>query len=369
MQFYNVLSTFDVATRASLRNLLGTLKQGFAPAPGQPLSNSGAGGLKMAVPQLTPVLKDTALITRALRGTQPGDLENLLASASQVTSTLAGSSSQLEDLVTSLNRTSSALAASDGSLGQSISGLDQTLQVAPAALSAVDHSLPPLVNLATALDPSLRVSPPIIDKLTGDVRELATVLAPAERSALLTSLRATFQQFPTILHDLAVVFPITKQVTDCLQHNVLPVLNMQAPDGSLSTGEPVWKDFLHFLPGVAGASGTFDGNGPWTRTLLGAGTNSLSGGILGKIPILGKIVGAAPAGNTSLLGARPAWVGDLTPADFRPDVKCATQRVPSLASPAVSTDLRTRSASPPSQGTDNRARTEIAQLAKRRTAR
>jgi virulence factor Mce-like protein len=365
VQFYNVLSTFDVTTRASLKNLLNTLNQGLAAQPGHPLSDSGAGGLKVATSQLTPVLKDTALITRALRGTQPGDLENLLSSASQVTSTLAGNSSQLTDLVTSLNQTSSALAASDGALAQSIAGLDETLKVAPPALTAVDRALPPLVNLATALGPSLKVAPPIIDKLIGDVRTLSAVLAPAQRNALLTSLKATFQQFPTILTQLAVVFPITKQVTDCLTTHVVPILNQQVPDGSLSTGEPVWKDFLHFLPGVAGASGTFDGNGPWTRTLLGAGTNTLSGGSLGSIPILGQLVGAAPAGNTSLLGARPAWVGDLKASDFRPDAQCSSQPLPSLAAPAAASDLHTTRATPPSAKTVREAQAEIAQLSKR----
>src|SRR5205085_6276957 len=140
---------------------------------------------------------------------------------------------------------------------------------------------------------SLKVAPPILDKLVGEVRELAAVLAPAERDALLTSLKATLQQFPSILNQLAAVFPVTKQVTNCLQTHLLPVLNQQVPDGSLSTHKPVWQDFLHFLPGVAGASGTFDGNGHWTRTLLGAGTNSITGGILGKIPVLGQLVGAA----------------------------------------------------------------------------
>ena len=362
VQFYNVLSTFDVATRASLKNLLNTLNQGFSAQPGHPVSDSGAGGLKVATSQLTPVLKDTALITRALGGTQPGDLENLLSSASQVTSTLAGSSSQLADLVTSLNKTSSALAASDGALAQSVVGLDETLKVAPAALSAIDHALPPLVNLATALGPSLKAAPPIIDHLTSDVNELATVLAPRERNELLTSLKATFQQFPSILKQLAVVFPITKQVTDCLQSHVVPILNEQVPDGSLSTGEPVWKDFLHFLPGVAGASGTFDANGAWTRTLLGAGTNSLSGGILGTIPILGQLVGAAPPGNNSLLGARPSWVGDLKASDFRPDAKCASQPLPSLAAPAATSDLRTRKTAPPSARTVRRANALVAQL-------
>src|SRR5205085_3340279 len=114
-----------------------------------------------------------------------------------------------------LNTTSSALAASDGSLRQSISGLDQTLQVSPAALSAVDHALPPLVNLAQALDPSLRAAPPLLDKLIGTVRELGAVVAPAERSGLLTALKATFQEFPSILTQLATAFPISKQITDC----------------------------------------------------------------------------------------------------------------------------------------------------------
>jgi virulence factor Mce-like protein len=364
VQFYNVLSSFDVATRASLKNVLNTLNEGFSAQPGHPLSDSGAGGLKIAASQLTPVLKDTALITRALRGTQPGDLERLLSSASQVTSTLAGSDPQLGDLVTSLNRTSAALAASDGALSQSISGLDQTLQAAPPALSAIDRALPPLVNLATAIDPSLKIAPPIIDEVTGAVRELASIVSPAERGALLTSLKATFQQFPSILRQLAIVFPVTKQVTDCLQTHVLPIFTSKVPDGQLSTNRPVWQDFLHFLPGVAGASGTFDGNGPWTRALLGAGTDSLSGGVLGTIPLIGPLVGAAPPGNSSLLGARPAWVGDLKASDFRPDMPCSSQKVPSLVSPTAAADLTSRRTPPPSATTMARAKALLASLSK-----
>ncbi|MGH3610865.1 MAG: hypothetical protein ACRDRD_22665, partial [Pseudonocardiaceae bacterium] len=39
-----------------------------------------------------------------------------------------------------------------------------------------------------------------------------------------------------------------------------------------------------------------------------------------------------PAGGGSLLGARPIWAGDMTSADFRPDVPCAGQALPSLGS-------------------------------------
>jgi phospholipid/cholesterol/gamma-HCH transport system substrate-binding protein len=337
VQFYKVLSTFDVATRASLKGVLDTFNQAFSNPPGHPLSDSGAGGFKQAVPQLTPTLKDVALITRALRGTQVGDLERLLSSASAVTSTVAASDPSLADLVRSLNRTSSALAASDGALAQSVSGLDQTLQVAPRALAAVDHALPPTVALAVALDPSLKLAPPILVSVTGAVRQLARVVAPAERSGLLTTLRATFQQFPSILHQLAVVFPITKQVTDCLRTHVVPVLRQQAPDGSLSSGHPIWQDFVHFLPGLSGASGSFDANGPYTRVLAAAGTNSLDGPTLPGG--LGKIVGGAPPGNSTVTGARPAWIGDLTAPDFRPDARCAAQRVPSLAARTAPSDL------------------------------
>src|SRR5205823_2378333 len=124
VQFYNVLSSFDVATRTDLVRLLGNLDQGFSAPPGSPPSAGGAGSLKRAIPQLTPVLRDTAVVARAFRGTQQGDVGTLLSSASQVTSTLADNSTQLADLVIGLNASSSALASSDGALAQSIAGLD-----------------------------------------------------------------------------------------------------------------------------------------------------------------------------------------------------------------------------------------------------
>ena len=81
------------------------------------------------------------------------------------------------------------------------------------------------------------------------------------------------------------------------------------PDGSLSTGRPVWQDFVHFLPNVAGATGSFDANGPYTRVLAGAGTNSLTGGLLGHAagPSASS---SAPLPRRRLADRRPAaWVG------------------------------------------------------------
>ncbi|MHB8656364.1 MAG: MlaD family protein [Solirubrobacteraceae bacterium] len=343
VQFYQLLSTFDVATRASLEDLLNTLNTGFSPRSGRPESDSGAGGLKAAIPQLTPALKDVAWISQGLHGTQAGDVETLLASAARVTGTLQDNATPLSDLITSLNRTSSALAAADGALAQSISGVDQTLQVTPAALSSIDHALPPLASLAVALDPSLRAAPPLVDALSNDVATLTSLVAPAARGRLLSTLRTTLTEFPTILTQLASLFPITKQVTDCLRTHVVPIFNERVPDGTLSSGHPVWQDFAHFLPNVAGASGSFDANGHYVRVLAGAGTNSLSGGLLGSLPVVGQLVGSAPPGGTSLLGARPAWIGSLTPQVFHPEARCAAQPLPSLAGSTVAPDLQPRS--------------------------
>jgi hypothetical protein len=337
VQLYQLLSLFTAPVRQSLVGTVDQLARGFAQPGGSAIAQSGLGAIKQAAPQFAPLFRDTALITQGFRGTAAGDLPRLLHSTASVTGTLAGSAHQLTSLVDGLNTTASALASSDGALGRSVRGLDQTLAAAPPALRAVNTALPAVRQLAVALDPSLVAAPPILDHLTATVGRLAAVLAPAERGPLLTSLDATFRQLPAILTQLASAFPIGKQITDCLSTHVLPILGRRVPDGSLSTHRTVLQDFIHFLPGLAGASGSFDGDGPYTRFVAGAGTNSLTGSVGGH-----PVVGTVPPGGNAIQGARPSWFGDLQASDFRPDVSCATQKVPSLVSATAPPDLRSK---------------------------
>jgi phospholipid/cholesterol/gamma-HCH transport system substrate-binding protein len=325
VQFFQLVSTFSAPVRNSLARLVEALDQGLG--PGGAKAGSGAAAFKQTAIQLAPLFSDTAVVARALQGAAPGDVGTLLNSTAGVTGTLAQSSAQLAGLVRGLGETSSALSASDGALAQSVAGIDETLKAAPPALRATDHSLPAVVALARTLTPSLRVSPPIVDRLTATAAQLASVLAPEERSGLIQSLRTTFQELPSILTQLASAFPIGKQITDCVQSHLLPILTASVPDGPLSNGAHVWEDFVHFLPGVAGATGSFDANGPYTRVILGAGTNSLSGTFGGQ-----QLLSTPPPGGSSLQGARPQWAGDLTAADFHPEARCAAQPLPSLAS-------------------------------------
>jgi hypothetical protein len=80
----------------------------------------------------------------------------------------------------------------------------------------------------------------------------------------------------------------------------------------------------------------FDGNGYWIRLISSIGDNGIS---IGKLPVLGQILGVTP-GSPGIEGARPQWVGDLTAADFRPDVACSSQPVPSLTAATAQADLR-----------------------------
>ncbi len=343
VQLFQVLSVFDASTRTGLARTVQVLARGLGTAPGRP-ALSGVAGLRAAAPHFAPVLSDTAVISRAMGGTTPGDLTRLLSAGASVTRSLAASSAQLSGLVDGLYRTSSALASTDGKLDQTLTGLDQTLKAVPPSLAAVDRALPPVRALARTLTPSLSAAPALLDRLTPIVRQLAGILAPGSRGPLLAALTTTFQEFPSILAQLASAFPVGKQITDCLRTHVLGVLTQHVPDGALSTGRPVLQDFLHFLPNLAGASGSFDGDGPYTRFLAGAGTNTLSG-----TPFGSRLFGTAPPGGKSLEGVRPHWVGDLTPSDFRPDLPCTSQPIPSLAantSPPDFGSARTTAAPP-----------------------
>jgi ABC-type transporter Mla subunit MlaD len=333
VQFYKVLSTFNQSARTSLEDLLNTANTAFSPRPGAAESDSGAGGLKAALTQVTPLLEDVSWVSQALRGTTAMDVERLLTYGSDVTSTLNADGTHLTSLIAGLDRASGALAATDSALAQTVSGIAGVLRVAPAALSAIDGSLPPVTQLARALTPSLKLAPPLVSAISTTVGEVNAIVTPARRGPLIGSLKTTFTTFPKVLTQLSGAFPVTKAVTDCLARNVVPVLDSSVQDGSLSTHQPAWKDFLHFLPIIAGASAGFDGDGHLTRTLAGAGNNSLTGGLAdtltGVLNGATKLVGISPGGGT-LTGAAPHWIGTLTAADFRPDVPCTSQAVPAL---------------------------------------
>jgi virulence factor Mce-like protein len=334
VQISQVLSTFELPTRESLRHLLYRLSAAFA--------HGGAQALRRAAPELGPTLRDVARVARAAQGTAPHDASNLIVSASRVTGALARNRAALSALVTNLDVTATALAASDGALGATIRGLDRLLAVAPPALSALDQALPPLRRFAVSLDPGLRIAPPVLRDVSHSVRQLGALVAPAQRERLLTALRSSLRDLPALIDKVAGLFPVAKSVTDCLTSHGLPILTAQVPDGPLSTGRPVWQDFAHSLVGLASASQNFDGNGYALRYMGGGGTQTLS---TGPLPVIGPLAGSSPSSGP-ILGARPVWLGPGIVPPFRPDQPCTAQPLPNLQAGTAPSDLTPQAATP-----------------------
>jgi hypothetical protein len=93
-------------------------------------------------------------------------------------------------------------------------------------------------------------------------------------------------------------------------------------DGLHTSGQPVWRDLLDAMVGLASAAQNFDGNGTAVRYMAGFGEQLIS---TGKVPGFGELFGTAPV---PLLGSRPRQPQRKPP--FRPDVPCTTQAKPDL---------------------------------------
>ena len=316
VQLFELLSTFERPTRTSLRNVLHTSAQSLA--------HGGADGLRRAARPLAPALRDVAIVAQASLGEHPHDLSRLITGASRVTGALAAHETALAGLVTNLDRTATALSAGDGALGAGLVEAGRVLRAAPPALTALDGALPSLSRFARALDPGLVVAPPLLRGIISGVEQFGSLVAPAERTRVVSATRAALVSFPQLLIRLSRLVATVKPITDCVISHVVPVLTKEVPDGALSTGRPAWQDLAHLLPGIASAAQDFDGNGYALRYQAGAGPQVLSAGSLAGA---GQLTGAQPSGSP-LAGARPVWNGRLAPSAFQPGAPCNAQPVP-----------------------------------------
>lgn len=318
VQFHQLLTVFEKPVREHLRSSVDALAVG--------LSGGGAQGLREAAPNLGPALRDIAVVAEAAQGTELHDVSELIAGASRVTAALAADRRSLSSLVTNLRITADALAADDQALAASISELDSLVRAAPAALRALDDALPVTERVAAKAAPALRIAPGALDKTADVLAELGSLVAPGARERTIRGLTTTFVDLPTLVVRMGGLFPTVKPLADCLRTHIVPTLNLEVPDGALSTGRPAWQDFAHSLVGLTSASQNFDANGYAIRYQFGGGPQGFS---TDSLPGIGTLTGT----TTGPLQSRP-----LPPAGGEPpirrDVDCTTQPLPVLETPA-----------------------------------
>lgn len=323
VQLDQVLDVLTQPTRASLKATTETLAAGLGPAPHIAGAQPGTGyaGLRDAIKQLNGTLPSLTAVATAAQGTRTGDLTAAIGSTRDVTAQLAVHPQSLADLVTSTDRVFAALSSNDHALADDVASLDRITQIAPPALSALNHALPTVTTFATALRPTLHVAPTALDDTNALLSQLQGLTAPGELPAMLPALSSVTNTLPTLERQLRQLFPELTALSTCTTHNLVPALNLVLQDGANSTGRPAWQDLMHMAAGLAGASEGFDGDGSAIRLGVAEGSE-----VLGEfVPSLGQI-----AGSFQGLGIRPTWLGSgVTPA-FRPDQTCATQPLPQV---------------------------------------
>jgi virulence factor Mce-like protein len=318
VQLHQVLSAFDAPARESFRGLLDETATA--------LSGGGADGLKRLAPQLAPVLRDVAWVSQAAQGEQAHDLSGLVRATDRLARGLDRGPA-LGDLVGNLATTVDALHDRDADLGASIRETGQVLASTPRALRAVDEALPVVDESVRTLTPALRAAPRALAASTRRLRDLGTLVAPARHDVTIAALETALRDLPAATSSLGELFPAVKPVTDCLSSHVVPLFDQKVPDGELSTGRPVWQDFVHGLVGLSSASQTFDGNGYSLRYQFASDGSTLS---TANVAGLGQLVTRAP----SNLRSRPLPRPDRKPPKQDPDAPCSEQPLPSLETPS-----------------------------------
>ncbi len=316
VQLHQILATFDQDTLGELKTLVKELDIG--------LDNGGGKGLGRAAVAFGPVLRDTALIAEAARGTRPHDVSEGLAATSRITAALASREQDLRGLLTSLNVTTTAFASRDDELAETIVQLDGLIEETPAALDSLDRVMPVFRRTVAAVRPALRAAPPILDDTIVTFTQLRALSEPDELPALLDALDPTLRELPAATDRLTTLFGFVTPVMDCLRERAVPVLNSEVPDGALSSGGPVWLDLAQAGTGVVGFAQNFDGNGFWSRYTNGAGEQSIATGV---VPGLGQLVGTI---NEPITGSRPTYLGPGVLPPNRPDANCMDQALVDL---------------------------------------
>lgn len=324
VQLDQVLDTFDAPVRQALRTTFDGLASGFGDG-GLPAGTDvpGWAGLKSSLHAFDTALGPAGAVAQSAQGTQPGDLGRAIGGLGAVTAQLASDPAVLADAVTSYERTFAALASENGALAASMHELDGLLRTAPQPLQEIDAALPTLTAFADRLTPTFRAAPAGLRSANRLLDQIGLTTEPRSLPRLVSGLAPLTSRLPALSARLRTLFSYTRPVTDCIDTRIVPSLNMIVPDGSNSTGDPVYLDLVHLFTGLTAFSSAVDGNGGTVRLGITTGDRIVDT----LMPGIGQVVGRLP----DVDGVRPQWLGYGVQPPYRPDQPCTAQPLPKLA--------------------------------------
>jgi phospholipid/cholesterol/gamma-HCH transport system substrate-binding protein len=229
-------------------------------------------------------LKNSALVSEALLGTEPHDLSKLILGLARTTTGLSTNEEQLKDLITNFNRFFAIFAAERTSLTQSVRLLGPTLLHARRSLASLNAALPSLSGFARDIVPGVEQTQATIAAVTPWLAQARPLFSRGELGGLADALRPATESLAMVTNSSFDLLNQTNLTSQCFNDVILPSGNTVLNDGSLTTGVPNYKEFWYTVVGLAGESQGFDGNGSYTRTATGGGDVLVKTGKLANRP-------------------------------------------------------------------------------------
>jgi phospholipid/cholesterol/gamma-HCH transport system substrate-binding protein len=314
VQLDQILTTLQQPVRESLRSTLLELRTA--------LSGEGPRAINRTIPTLDPLNRSWAVVSEAAAGTEPHDLSRAIASSSRAAAALASDRPALGAVVRDFSKVAVALASRQRELGASVAGFDRVLREAPPTLDAIRAAAPYARRLVAESRPLLRRAPGVVNASIPLAGQLRKLLRPDQLPALVDEAAPTVRSLAGAAPDTVVAFSGLRDPTSCLLHNALPTLMSPIDDGELSTGQPVYRELLYDLTGLASATRNFDGNGFDTRYYAGFGTETIA------TPFGDPSARLFGLADQPIVGSRPRKPEVAPP--LRPDVPCTESEPPDL---------------------------------------
>ena len=309
VQFDQVLSALKSDTRGDLRETFEQIF--FAELAG------GAKAFNRSLEDQPDAYRFSAVVAEALLGEEPGDLGDWVRDQGVVSAALDRSPEQLQNLVVDFNATAAALADRQDDLRDAIEELPTTLRAAMPAYAALNDAFPDVRRFAVAARPGVRSTGPAVEALLPLVRQLRGLVGAGELRGLARDLRRATPPLTRLANESVPVLEQMRLLASCTSNVLVPWGNDRVTDRFFPATGPVHQEASKFLPGLAGESRSFDGNGQWFKVLGQGGpeTISLGNGLFGTL-------------TEPLVGVQPA--ADRTRPPLRPETACETQETPDL---------------------------------------
>ncbi|UTI66189.1 MlaD family protein [Paraconexibacter antarcticus] len=312
-----VYSPLDADGRRGLQSIVRTT--------GGALSDGGARAVNRSLRSWPGALDGIAVSMRAARGRRPGDLSGFVASQARISRAFAIRDRRLAGLVEGFAGTAGALADRREALQSTLRRLDRLLRTSPPALREIRAALAPVRKLAGALRPALRAAPSTMDLAVPFLDRARPLVAPDALAALAADARPVVRDLDRLVPRAATLLGLAAPIARCVRDNIVPTLDSVVPDGPMTVDQPAWQELLHAFVGINASTGSFDGNGPGIRFLLGVGDNAIRTNTDVAGPVTQMLT------KDRLLGTSPYYPADKAPP-YRPDVPCESQQLPVLAS-------------------------------------